>query len=443
MEGYRGGVFSRKKAAFSSSERVCNVSMAGLEGGHWRPWLFQGQPIVLQKWEPGMVLRKLQHTQVPVWIKFRHLPVEFWTEEGLSTVVSGVGKPLYPDAITRACTRLDFARVCVMLDVTSNSPKHIIIMNPDEDGGESPCKVDVEYEWLPQKCNSCMTLGHSAKDCVLNKPKPVKPPIAVYAKVGTLQEPTRPERNRNHPREDDDTTNIPSRPPHMPDQNNSRPPPASVVGKRGRDVSTLEIQPTQVVRRGVRRLLYITLLMHFTYWMIQMSRLGVLSIVAPYLVNAAIWNVRGLNKRDHQLAVKDIVAEFRLQFLGLLETRVRINNAAQIQSFLLPQWKWYVDYGSFVAYGATEVVDRRELWNALEILAIQCADIPWMIGGDFNAVRDLSEVCGTSGDIRTAMEDFNAAIQNTLLLPLPMQGESHGTTTVRHPGISGKDWTAC
>ncbi|KAL2246085.1 UNVERIFIED_CONTAM: hypothetical protein Sindi_2876700 [Sesamum indicum] len=81
-----------------------------IKGG---PWLFQGQPIVLQKWEPGMVLRKLKHTQVPVWIKLRHLPVELWTEEGLSTVASGVGKPLYPDAITRACTRLDFARYVI------------------------------------------------------------------------------------------------------------------------------------------------------------------------------------------------------------------------------------------------------------------------------------------------------------------------------------------
>ncbi|KAL2246047.1 UNVERIFIED_CONTAM: hypothetical protein Sindi_2872900 [Sesamum indicum] len=52
-----------------------------------------------------------------------------------------------------------------------------------------------------------------------------------------------------------------------------------------------------------------------------------------------------------------------------------------------------------------------------------CDDIPWLVGGDFNTVRDLSEVCGTSGDIRIAMEDFNAAIQNTGLLPLPMQGE--------------------
>ncbi|KAL2224895.1 UNVERIFIED_CONTAM: hypothetical protein Sindi_3008200, partial [Sesamum indicum] len=51
-----------------------------IEGG---PWLFQGQPIVLQKWEPGMAMRKLKHTQVPVWIKLRHLPMEFWTTKGL------------------------------------------------------------------------------------------------------------------------------------------------------------------------------------------------------------------------------------------------------------------------------------------------------------------------------------------------------------------------
>ncbi|KAL2228510.1 UNVERIFIED_CONTAM: hypothetical protein Sindi_1830700 [Sesamum indicum] len=229
MEDYRGGIFPRKKSIFSPSERVCNV------------------------------------------------------EEGLSTVASGVGKPLY--------------------------------------------------------------------------------------------QPTRPEQNRNHPRKDDDTTNIPSRPPHMPDRNKSRPPPAPVVEKQreGREYTRDTTGPSREER------------------------------------------------------VKDIVAEFRLQFLGLLETRVRINNAAQIQSFLLPQWKWYVDYGSSVAvtvaYGATEVVDRRELWSALENLAIQCGDIPWLIGRDFNAVRDLSEVCGTSGDIRTAMEDFNTSIQNIELLPLPMQGE--------------------
>ncbi|KAK4384254.1 hypothetical protein Sango_3078600 [Sesamum angolense] len=142
-----------------------------IEGG---PWLYLGQPIVLQKWEPGMVLRKLKHTEVPVWIKLRHLPVELWMAEGLSTVASGIGRPLYPDAITRTCTRLDFTRVCVMLHVSSKLPKYVIIMMPNELGGESAYKVDVEYEWLPPKCTGCSSLGHSLKECPLSKPtKPV------------------------------------------------------------------------------------------------------------------------------------------------------------------------------------------------------------------------------------------------------------------------------
>ncbi|KAK4381119.1 hypothetical protein Sango_2998600 [Sesamum angolense] len=127
-----------------------------LEGG---PWLYLGQPIVLQKWELGMVLRKLKHTEVPVWIKLRHLPVELWTTDRLSTVASGIGRPLYPDAITRACTRLDFARVCIMLNVNSKLPNHIVIMMPNEHGGESACKVDVEYEWLPPKMHELYQFG--------------------------------------------------------------------------------------------------------------------------------------------------------------------------------------------------------------------------------------------------------------------------------------------
>ncbi|KAK4381890.1 hypothetical protein Sango_2924300 [Sesamum angolense] len=127
-----------------------------------------------------MVLRKLKHTEIPVWIKLRHLPVELWTTEGLSTVASGIGRPLYPDAITRTCTRLDFARVCVMLNVSLKLPKHVVIMMPNELEGESACKVDVEYEWLPPKCTGCSSLGHSTKECPLSKP--TKPVVSIYVR---------------------------------------------------------------------------------------------------------------------------------------------------------------------------------------------------------------------------------------------------------------------
>ncbi|XP_011102291.1 uncharacterized protein LOC105180325, partial [Sesamum indicum] len=177
-----------------------------------------------------------------------------------------------------------------------------------------------------------------------------------------------------------------------------------------------------------------------------------------------MWNVRGLNKRDHQLAVKDLVSEHRLHFMGILETRVQCNNIMHIQSFLLPHWKWFVDYVSVgnriwvtwddnvvdvhilelgnqfmhcrvtnradsesltitVVYGASEMIDRRSLWNTLETLAREQRDDPWLVGGGFNVVREMNEVCGASGDIRTAMEEFNAAIQEAGLIPLPMQGE--------------------
>ncbi|KAK4384059.1 hypothetical protein Sango_3095900 [Sesamum angolense] len=111
--------------------------------------------------------------------------------DGLSTVASGIGRPLYPDAITHACTRLDFARVCIMLNVSSKLPKHVVIMMPNELGGESACKVDIEYEWLPPKCTGCASLGHSMKECPLSKQ--TKPAVAIYVRKPPPPTPAAPE----------------------------------------------------------------------------------------------------------------------------------------------------------------------------------------------------------------------------------------------------------
>ncbi|KAL0310467.1 UNVERIFIED_CONTAM: hypothetical protein Scaly_2925400 [Sesamum calycinum] len=96
-----------------------------IEGG---PWLFQGQPIVLQRWEPGMSLQKQKHAQIPVWIRLKHLPMEYWTNEGK----------------------------------------------------EVPVRVDIEYEWLPQRCKECQSLGHTVAYCPENKKKSTKKPVEIY-----------------------------------------------------------------------------------------------------------------------------------------------------------------------------------------------------------------------------------------------------------------------
>ncbi|KAL0290349.1 UNVERIFIED_CONTAM: hypothetical protein Sradi_7052300 [Sesamum radiatum] len=149
-----------------------------IEGG---PWLFQGQPIVLQCWEPGMSLRRQKHTKIPVWIRLKHLPVEYWTDEGLSAVASG-GIPLYSDKITKSCSRLDYARVCILLDYNSVLPKHLVVISPIlHEGKEIPTKIDIEYEWLPQRCKLCCSLGHSAAACPEGR-KGKSAPVVVFVK---------------------------------------------------------------------------------------------------------------------------------------------------------------------------------------------------------------------------------------------------------------------
>ncbi|KAL0444986.1 UNVERIFIED_CONTAM: hypothetical protein Slati_2221300 [Sesamum latifolium] len=145
------------------------------------PWLIQGQPVVLQPWEQGMSLRRQKHIQIPIWIRIRHLPMEYWTEDGLSAIASGIGTPLYTDKITKNCLRLDFARVCVMLDYQSKLPKHLVVLSlilPE--GKQSPIKVDIEYEWLPLRCKQCCSLGHNANACPDTKVKKQAVPVAVY-----------------------------------------------------------------------------------------------------------------------------------------------------------------------------------------------------------------------------------------------------------------------
>jgi hypothetical protein len=53
---------------FNDHELSCE---AGLEEKIWR---VANKPIILRKWEP----------RIRVWVKFMHLPMEFWTQKGLS-----------------------------------------------------------------------------------------------------------------------------------------------------------------------------------------------------------------------------------------------------------------------------------------------------------------------------------------------------------------------
>ncbi|KAL2230787.1 UNVERIFIED_CONTAM: hypothetical protein Sindi_1673100 [Sesamum indicum] len=236
-------------------------------------------------------------------------------------------------------------------------------MAPDEEGGETPCKVDVEYESLPPKCTTCMSLGHSVKDCALNKThKPTKPAVNVYVPKVNVPQPQPPTKGRKMMKpvvEDIPKADAGDR--HV-DQNHSK------QDERGKAIVIYN------------------------------------AFDALHLIDDADEHSGGPNTSSpmyndpyHQLDLKDLVSEYRLHFLGILETpwdenvvdvhildladqfiHCRVTNMAVNESVIIT-----------VVYGASEVTDRRNLWTTLETLAQQCSDIPWMVGGDFNAEAGL------------------------------------------------------
>ncbi|KAL0444896.1 UNVERIFIED_CONTAM: hypothetical protein Slati_2212300 [Sesamum latifolium] len=235
-----------------------------LEGG---PWLFQGQPIVLQRWEPSMTLRKRSHTQVPIWIKLCHLPVELWTPDGLSTVASGVGRPLYPDAITKA-------------------------------------------------------------DCP-SKKWPSKPPVTVFIQK-QVPPSTKPEPQVVQETNDRDTQDCPPRDLHM--------------------------APVEVP-----------------------------------MIRAASWNVRGLNRRDHQLVwfnALDVSGNRIWLLWDDSEIDVVILGYEQCIHSRIFVKRTLVSCLVSVAYGANDIATRRGLWSNLVSFMSTVDELPWLVMGDFNRVLD-------------------------------------------------------
>ncbi|KAA0025860.1 DUF4283 domain-containing protein [Cucumis melo var. makuwa] len=87
--------------------------------GNLGSWHLGGKPMLIEKWTLGIILESFGFNSVPVWIRLGKIPMELWTEAGLTIVASVVGKPITLDLATKEKRRLSYARVYVELDVDS------------------------------------------------------------------------------------------------------------------------------------------------------------------------------------------------------------------------------------------------------------------------------------------------------------------------------------
>ena len=69
--------------------------------------------------------------KLPVWIHLHKVPLELFTQKGLSYIASGIGSPTYMDKITANQQRLSFAKICVEVKATRPIPRSIEVVMKD------------------------------------------------------------------------------------------------------------------------------------------------------------------------------------------------------------------------------------------------------------------------------------------------------------------------
>ncbi|KAJ9546056.1 hypothetical protein OSB04_025763 [Centaurea solstitialis] len=141
-----------------------------LENG---PWLFNGMPIFIQQWQPGLCFDKPEPKKVPLWVNIFGLPLDVWDFEIISYIASVVGEPISVDRYTEEMCetkagRANFARVLVNASADYELPTEIdaIILGKLR-------KFRTEFLWKPKRCSFCKVFGHDLTSCSL-RPRTVE-----------------------------------------------------------------------------------------------------------------------------------------------------------------------------------------------------------------------------------------------------------------------------
>ncbi|GJV05068.1 reverse transcriptase domain-containing protein [Tanacetum coccineum] len=108
------------------------------------PWMVNNVSLVLNIWEPGISLEKVEASTILIWFCVYNIPMELCNGNGIGKIMSRIGKPMLMDKMTKErCLKksgkLDFARVLVEVLVDDELPSSLEIAYPPV--GNRPARV--------------------------------------------------------------------------------------------------------------------------------------------------------------------------------------------------------------------------------------------------------------------------------------------------------------
>ncbi|XP_070002870.1 uncharacterized protein [Nicotiana sylvestris] len=125
------------------------------------PYTFQNRPMILKQWEPDFQLSKELTRNVPIWVIFPSLPIQFWSKENLGRIASYLEKLICSDKLTANCDRISYARILIEMDISQKLPDSLMIEVADGKYKEQM----LECEWKPAYCEECLQLGQHTESC--------------------------------------------------------------------------------------------------------------------------------------------------------------------------------------------------------------------------------------------------------------------------------------
>lgn len=117
-------------------------------------WMIQEFPMRVFIWSLEFWL-DVESSHALVLVSFETLPILFFNNVGLFTIVNAIGVPLKIDSATTILSRPNVVRFCVELDVCKELPRRIWISMAD--GG---FWQNVTYEEIPHYCVNYHKQGH-------------------------------------------------------------------------------------------------------------------------------------------------------------------------------------------------------------------------------------------------------------------------------------------
>ncbi|XP_031116790.1 uncharacterized protein LOC116020456 [Ipomoea triloba] len=120
------------------------------------PWKIFDNYLVIQRWQPEFDPLTAKLSKMAVWVRIPRLPVEYFREDVIKSVLENVGKPLKLDRTIVGVARGRFAWAAVEIDLDKPLVTHVWICDKHR---------AVEYEGLHVVCFNCGMVGHREQSC--------------------------------------------------------------------------------------------------------------------------------------------------------------------------------------------------------------------------------------------------------------------------------------